>query len=276
MVDASKMTDEELKNVIETGIEPETPESVEKPEEPTEEPKEEPVVEPETVVEKEPEEEPKVEPKEETPEEKPEDKPSRRETLRIQNLLAKYGNPDNRTTEPLQNKRADAIDYSQTLDADPEVIQRLEADRQATSQMRYNEGLNRAEFLNWQTSLKIDNPVVEKKYPILDKNSEEFHPAVANALNTLYLKISGYDPKTQSVANSSISYFDWVDANMELVEEIAGQKNTQSVKNIAKQAAATGLRPDGSSVKRLNLNQSEKTMNLDELYAAIGQTRPKH
>jgi hypothetical protein len=63
---------------------------------------------------------------------------------------------------------------------------------------------------------------------------------------------------------------------MELVEEIAGQKNAQSVKNIVKQAAATGLRPDGSSAKRLNLNQSEKTMTLEELYAAIGQKPPKN
>lgn len=252
------MTDDELKNVIETGIEPEAP-AVE------EETPEEEVVE---EVEETPEEEA---PKEDIPEEKP---ASRREQLRINQLLEKYGNPTERVQAPLQ-KRADALDYAETLDADEDVISRLQADRQANGDERYNEGLKRAEFLDWRTSLKIDAPNVEKKYPILDKNSEEFHPAVANALNSWYLKMSGFNAQNQTVGNTEISYSDFVEANMELVEEIAGQKNTQSVKNIAKQAANTGLRPDGSSPKRLNLNQSEKTMSIDELYAAIGQKAPK-
>jgi len=264
MTEPSEMTDEELKNVIETGIEPGTSEpEVEIPETPA---VEEPVVE-EPVTPDEPE-------KEENPQEIPETPaPSRREQLRIQDLLAKYGDPT-KAPEPSQPSRADAIDYAQALDADPEVIRQLEEDRQRNGQMQYNYGLKRAEFLDWKTSLKIDAPNVEKKYPILDKNSEEFHPAVADAINTWYLKMSGFNPNTQTVSNNEISYADFVEANMELVEEIAGQKNAQSVKNIAKQAATTGLRPDGSSVKRLNLNQSEKTMSLDELYAAIGQTKP--
>lgn len=264
MADASQMTDEELKNVIETGIEPDqtTPE-VEIPE--VDKPVEDEIVEPTPEVEE--EEEPQVPETPETP------APSRREQLRIQDLLAKYGDPTTRTPEPLQ-PRTDALDYNQTLDADPEVIQRLEEDRRLNGQMQYNEGLKRAEFLDWKTSLKIDAPNVEKKYPMLDKNSEEFHPAVANALNTWYLKMSGFNAANQTVSNNDISYKDFVEANMELVEEIAGQKTAQSVKNIAKQAAATGLRPDGSSTKRLNLNQSEKTMSLEELYAAIGQNKP--
>jgi hypothetical protein len=272
MANPKDMTDEELKNVIETGVEPEEPESNQEAEKEPEVPDEEPEKEPEPEVTPPEEVKQEDELKEESPDEKP---PSRRETLRIQQLLAKYGNPDKGTPEPLQPKRADILDYSQALDADPEVIKQLEADRQASNQAQYNEGLKRAEYLSWETSLKIDNPIVTQKYPILDKDSPEFHPAVANALNSWYLKMSGYDANNQTVTNRSIGYKDFVEANMELVEEIAGQKNAQSVKNIAKQTAATGLRPDGSSAKRLNLNQSEKTMNLDELYAAIGQKRPK-
>jgi hypothetical protein len=209
--------------------------------------------------------------------------PSRREQLRIQQLLQKYGPPPERPTsqQPSQSNRQDALDYSQALDADPETIQAFENDRQRAAQAQYiqgqNEGLQRAEFLNWNTSLKIEAPVIEKKYPMLDKNSPDFHPAVADALNSWYLKMSGFDAQRGTVSNPDISYADFVESNMELVEEIAGNKNAQTVKNVARQAAATGLRPDGSSAKRMNLNQAPDKMTLDELYAASGlpDTRPK-
>lgn len=214
------------------------------------------------------------EPAQESGEEEAPAPPSRREQLRIQTLLSRY--PDLRDrAQQAPSQRRDALNYEQALDADPEVIRQLEADRQANGQAQYNEGLSRAEFLNWNTSLKIEAPTVEAKYPILDKNSPEFHPAVADALNSWYLKMSGFDPNSRTVANSDISYADFVESNMELVEEIAGAKNAQTVQNVAKQAAATGLRPDGSSAKRLNLNQAPENMTMEELYASIGQTMPK-
>lgn len=260
-MDPSTMTDEELNKVIETGVAPEEPESPEEPETP--EPPES-SEEPETPVET---------PSEESTEEPA--PPSRREQLRIQQLLAKYGDPSDRAPAQPPLQRASQLDYGTALDADPEVIKQLEADRQAGNQAQYNEGLKRAEYLNWHTSLKIDAPKVESKYPILDKDSPEFHPAVADALNSWYLKMSGFNSATQTVANTDISYSDFVEANMELVEEIAGQRNAQSVKNIAQQTATMGLRPDGSSAKRLNLNQAPESMSIEELYAKIGQTPPK-
>ena len=207
---------------------------------------------------------------EEAPEEKP---PSRREQLRIQSLLQKYGDP--RQPQQAPSQRQGQLNYQQALNADPEVIQQLEADRQAASQTSYNDGLKRAEFLDWKTSLKIDAPNIEKKYPILDPKAPEFHPAVADAMNTWYLKMSGFDPNTQTIASSDISYADFVESNMELVEEIAGQKNAQTVKNVGKQAAQTGLRPDGSSAPRMNLNKDPSQMTTEELYASIGQKAPK-
>jgi hypothetical protein len=201
--------------------------------------------------------------------------PSRREQLRIQQLLQKYGDPTRPQQQAPLQTRDGALDYNTALDADPEVIKQLEADRQAANQMSYNEGLKRAEFLDWKTSLKIDAPNVEKKYPILDKNSPDFHPAVADALNTMYLRNSGFNPQAQTVDTYDISYADFVESHMELVEEIAGQKNAQTVRNVAKQAATTGLRPDGSSAKRLNLNQAPENMSIEELYAKIGQSPPK-
>lgn len=202
------------------------------------------------------------------------EQPSRRETLRIQSLLAKYGPPTERQ-QPAPYQREDALDYQTALDADPETIRQLEADRRAEGQSQYNEGLKRAEFLDWKTSLRIDAPNVEKKYPVLDKNSPDFHPAVADSVNNWYLQMSGFDPRNSSVNNSSVSYADFVEGFMELVQETAGQKTAQTVKNIAKQAATTGLRPDGSSAKRMNLNKVPQDMSMEELYASIGQTYKK-
>lgn len=196
--------------------------------------------------------------------------PSRRETLRIQNLLKKYGPPPERPAPSQQG-----LNYQETLDADPEVIQQLEADRKNTGQAQYNEGLKRAEYLNWNTTLKIDAPNVERKYPVLDPSSPEFHPAAADAINQWYLNMSGFDNETKTVNNPDIGYADFVEGFMELVQETAGQKNAQTVKNVAKQAASTGLRPDGSAAKRMDLTKEPQKMSMEELYAAIGQKPPK-
>ncbi|MCB1712575.1 MAG: hypothetical protein KDH96_08935 [Candidatus Riesia sp.] len=205
-------------------------------------------------------------------EEKP---PSRREQLRIQQLLKKYGDPQQGHAQQ-PPKSSSEMDYSKELNADEELIKQLEADRNATAQRSYEEGLKRADFIEWNTSLRIDAPIVAQKYPILDKNSTEFHPAIADAVNMWYLRMTGYDANSRTVKDPSISYADFVDSYMELVEETAAQKNLKTVKNVAKQAAATGLRPDGSSAKRLNLNQAPEKMSIEELYAAIGQKPPQH
>lgn len=269
MADPSEMTDDELKQVIETGVEPEEPEST-VADEPVEEAEAE-TTEPEVEAEEAPEETTE----EETPEEKP---PSRRETLRIQQLLGKYGPPPER---PAPSQPSSQLDY-QNLEADPELIQQLEADRQATGQAQYNAGLEQAKSIQFHTRLEIDAPRVEAKYNFLDTSDKEhFDPVRANAMNTLYLQATGYDAGDasrgipESVQNPNIRYKDFVEAQMEFAEALLADKQVQTSKNIVKQTAQTGLRPDGSSAKRMNLNQAPQSMTMEELYAAIGQKPPK-
>lgn len=202
-------------------------------------------------------------------EEKP---PSRREQLRIQQLLKKYGNPQDQ--QPSKPTTPQGIDYEKTLDADPELIKKLQEDRQQVTNVAFNEGLSRADYIQWEMGLRVDAPVVANKYPILDKNSPEFHPAVADAVNTFYLQMSQFDAQNRKVGNPGISYAEFVDSYMELVEETATQKNVRTVKNVAKQAATTGLRPDGSQAKKLNLNKAPQDMTDEELYAVLGQKPP--
>jgi len=262
--DPSQLTDEELDKVLaDVGQEVEEPESEE----------EEPQEEQEAPEEKEELPEPEAEPEKESEEEKEEERqPSRRETLRIQKLLQKYGDPEERVQQqPRRQEPNKSLNYSQELDADEEVVQRLEQDRQSYGDERYNEALavaqKQQDFLRWETSLKIDNPAVEKKHSMLDKSSEDFHPAVADTVNTLYLKLAGFDPNTRTVANPNINYAEFVDSYMELVEETANVKNQKTVQNVTKQAAQTGLRPDGGTAKRLDLNKPFHQMTDEELDA---------
>ena len=270
MANPADMTDEELNKVVETGVEPDEASPPEEPAE-AESSKEEPAEVPET-----PENEPEPEAEAEEPaEEKP---PSRREQLRIQDLLKKYGPPQERRTL----KRDDALDYQTALDADPEVIKQLEEDRKREGDVRYNAGLEQAKTIQFHTRLEVDAPRVEGKYAFLNpSDKEKFDPVRANAMNQLYLNATGYypgDPANgipESVQNPNIRYREFVEAQMEFAEALMADRQSQTVKNITQQAAATGLRPDGSSAKRLNLNRNPQDMTMEELYASIGQTPPK-
>lgn len=203
------------------------------------------------------------------PGQKPEPgQPSRRETLRIQNLLNKYGTPkrDQAPSQPL--------DYKETLDADDDTISQLEQDRQSAAQQQYNQGLQQAVLLNWHTNLRIDAPQVESKYDVLNpNNTEKFNPAASDAVSNFYLAIAGYDKESQTVANPNITYAEFTDAIMELAGELASIKNQETVKNVTTQAANTGIRPNGSTAP-VDLSKRPEEMNLDELYAAIGQKNP--
>lgn len=266
-MDPSQMTDEELDKAI-SGEEPE--ETVNNEEAQVASPEEETPEQP-----AEPEAEEAGQAAEEEPEEAP--APSRREQLRVQQLLAKYGPPKQQAP---QQPEAEALDYREAIDADDNVYQTLESDRQAYGQHQraqgQNEALKQVQTVKWETLLHIDAPQMESKYAVLNPaDKENFHPALADALSQRYLNMVGYDPATGLVANPGIRWKDFVESEFELAEEIANTKVATTAKNIARQAANTGLRPDGSSAKRLNLNQAPEHMTDEELDAVIAQAIPK-
>lgn len=239
------------------------PEEKESPE--PEAPEEAEVVEEET-----PEE---LEPEVETPEE--EKPPSRREQLRVQQLLERYGPP------PKRPEQSTGLDYSQ-LDAEPEVIKQLEDDRRAVSDEAYQQGISRVETIGWRNTLKLEAPLVEEKFTFLNpRDKENFHPAAADAMNAKYLRFIGYNPGDpekgipESVMSNPPSYRDFVESEMEFVDELATQKVANTTKNIARQAATTGLRPDGGTAKRMNFNQSPQQMDDETLKAYVEQAIPK-
>ena len=240
----------------------EQPEVEETPEEQEGEPQEQEELEEEAeVTEDEEGEEPEGKTEEEPTEERP---PSRRESLRIQQLISKM----KQEPAPAPTVRP-TLDYNEALDADPEVIRQLEQDRQSYAQATYQELAEQQKAESFKLRLEVEAPKVEEKYPVLDQRSEQFNPAVADALNTMYLSSVGFDEQTGRVSNPNIRYTDYIDSVMELVDAVASEKTVKTAKNIAKQAASTGLRPDGSRAKRLNLNKEPHEMSNDELQAKL-------
>lgn len=221
--------------------------------------------------EEEPQEEAPEEPKAEEPEEVEEKPPSRREQLRVQDLLKKYGPPPERTPQK-------GPDFRDKVQADEDVYKTLEETAQDYGQTQYQQGIAQANTAGWRAMLSLEDRQVRKEYPFLDpKDKENFHPAIADAISRKYLQDIGYDPGDlqrgipETVANP-ISYYDWVDAQVELADELAAQRVERTTENIAKQAAQTGLRPDGSSAKSLNLNKNPEDMTDEELQAVISQS----
>lgn len=267
-MEPSEMTDEQLDAAINgTEVAPEAPKPS-KPDEPkpSEAAPVEPV-EPSKPAEPEPEgqkaaEEPK--PSEAIPEisarmEK------RAEKLAIANIIQ-------RKVQEKQEQKPGGLDYAKELETNPETVTMLEADRERYAQAKTDPIMEQVKAIRWTTRLEIDAPKMEAKYPQLDKNSEQFDEHVADALNQHYLNLVGYDSQNQTVANSDLRYSDFVEAQFELASALASDKVAASSKNIAKQAASTGLRPDGSSAKTMNLNKAPENMTDEELDAVIAQT----
>lgn len=200
------------------------------------------------------------------PEEKP---PSRREQLRINTLLEKYGDPRERVPAPSHPQQ---LDYSQALDAEPEVVQQLQEDRQRVGEAEYNRGQTDSaqamEYMQFYNNVRFDLPLVTEKLSKLD-------PDTASAIDKRYLQFTGTDTSRKTVKHPEVGYADYVDAEIEFIERAAKSMTAQSTKNIARQSAMTGLRPDGSSSKRLDLNKAPGDMTMEELYAVTGAAGPK-
>jgi hypothetical protein len=260
MDDPTKMTDEELKEVIEPTqleetAEEEAPVASPQEETPAEEAPEEPTKEPEA---------------------QEESAPSRREQLRVQQLLKKYGPPK----EPEQPAPLQTPNFRELINADDEVYETLDKSTQeavdAARKAGESDTLKQLKSVQWNTLLHVDTPQVETKYHALNPKDEvNFRPALADAMNRRYLAMVGFDPKTGTVENPDIRYLDFVESEFELADEIASTQLHNTAKNIAKQAATTGLRPDGSSVRSMDLAKDPTQMTDDELKAAAQATMPR-
>ena len=186
-------------------------------------------------------------------------KPSRREQLRIQQLLQKMkGEEEAQPKETRKAPEKTVFDDEESEDSD--YRQEIE---------------NVYRFSRFETRLEVDAPRVEAKYSQLNKDSDDFNPVLADTINRMYLSFVGFDPQKRSVRTADIRYADYVESVYELASEIAGASVERTTTNLRKQVAKTGLRPGGGSPKRLNLNKAPSEMTDEELEAVINSAIPK-
>lgn len=220
-----------------------------------------------------PKEEPEETPSEvpEEPEEPEEQKPpSRRETLRIQQLLEKMKQQPKTPEATVPG----GIDYAKDLEADPEVAKVLEADRNSAIQQAARQTQAQLATYQWDTMVNIDGPQVAKEYSLLDKDSVDFHPALFDSMTKMYFQLSGVNigkDGAYTVSNPGMRWKDFVDSYFETADELANEKTRAATSNITKQAAQTGIRPSGGRTKALDLNKAPNQMNKEELEARIAQ-----
>lgn len=157
--------------------------------------------------------------------------------------------------QPTQSAQRDSLDYRQVMDAPDEVYSQLEQEREQVHNRGYNEGLNKFEAFEFKQNLKTDLPLVQEKLSKLD-------PAAATALDRMYLQTVQYDSNTGVPGVKGIGYADFIDAQLELANSIASNRVIDSQRNIAKQAAQTGIRPDGAGRQGFKINSVEDLRNL--------------
>jgi hypothetical protein len=173
---------------------------------------------------------------------------------------------------PRPYQQNETLDYRSAIEADDTVYQTLEQDRSQYGDARYNEGLELVKAMEFRTNIKLDLPLVKEKLDKLD-------PADAEAIDKEYLMYTGYNPETGFVKNPEIGYADFVEAQIERAERLASNLHVASQKNIAKQAAKTGVRPDGGTrsgikiqnpgdISKLTPEQFEK--NREAIYKQLG------
>lgn len=279
------MTDEELNAFLGEKPQEDIEEKPEKPEESeTTEKKEEETEEQEKEEEKH-EEEAKPEDKEEKPVE--EEKPiSKRQQYRIDQLIEKLKqngvDPEEQVPSKKEPTKPEGLKYEEELDADEETIKSLNDDREKYGQSMYEQGLKEAEALKqWQNAFEFkqmliaEEPRVLAKYSFMDKDSEDYDEAAARAMVSKYFNFTGFDANTKTAANP-VSYLEYVDSEMELAQALAERMSRETRENVTKQAAQTGIRPNGSApTRKLDLTKAPGDMSDEELDAFLAQVIPK-
>lgn len=203
------------------------------------------------------------------PEEEEPEKPSPRRDKRIKELLDRLHDKEEAPPE-----KKSGLNYRDALEADDDTIKQLEQDREAYGKSLYEEGLQRANSIQFHTRLELDVPKIESRYPQLDPHSADFDADTLSDINELYLHLSGYDTKTGNVKTANLRYADFVEHQMEMADRLASKRHAESSKNIARQAAQTGIRPNGAAAKTMDLSKDPSQMTDEELDAVINQAIP--
>lgn len=146
----------------------------------------------------------------------------------------------------------------------------LEQDRQAYAELQRQTGINQGanhafsqyKLDRFADNLELDKERVTLNHPALDETSDDFQPARASRLNRMYYNYIGYDEKKGTVARTDVRYKDFIDGMMALADDIASTRSSETVKNVARQASRTGVRPNGGRTTGPSLNSVESLAKM--------------
>lgn len=153
------------------------------------------------------------------------------------------------------------LDYKQAIDADDEVVSQLSQDREQYGQDQRIQGqaeaMEQLKYVEWKNNIRFDLPMVKEKL-------DQLPPAVAKAIDREYLLYSGADIENGRVSNPNISYAEFVEAQIERAEAIASIRNQETQKNVVKQAAQTGIRPNGATSRPNKITSPEDIAKISQ------------
>lgn len=195
----------------------------------------------------------------ETEEEATEEELSPRQQKRVEQLKqSKLDSILDRVTQgKTQSSTYKPLDYKETIEADEQVINQLSKDREQYATSLQEQTNERLTTELWKRDIKTDLALVKDKLDKLD-------PSDARAIDREYLLYSGYDQERGRVANPTISYAEFVEAQIERAERLASNLNIRTQQNVAKQAAQTGLRPTGGASKATKISSADDIANISD------------
>lgn len=198
-----------------------------------------------------------IEETQDTEEEATEEELSPRQQKRVEQLKqSKLDSILDRVTQgKTQSSTYKPLDYKETIDADEQVITQLSNDREQYATSLQEQTNERLTTELWKRDIKSDLALVKDKLDKLD-------PSDARAIDKEYLLYSGYDPQSGRVANPTIGYAEFVEAQIDRANKIASNLNVRTQQNVAKQAAQTGLRPTGGASKATKISSADDIASI--------------
>jgi len=155
--------------------------------------------------------------------------------------------PTPKKYEPLTFKEGEEYDPKQ-LEEDRQKV--ADNSRSEGREQGYRQGTTRATLENFETKLDIDKDRVAAKWDSLDPDAEGYNPKLEQYLVTQYIAFAGVEKDAKgniSITRPNIRFRDFVDAEMQNMEDYASTRNQQSTNNVRQQAARTGVRPGGQT-----------------------------
>lgn len=165
-------------------------------------------------------------------------------------------NASRATQEIFAPKPYEPLKYQDGEDYDPKV---LEEDRKVVADNKFAEGVQTgltqgtSQVLKeqWADRFDIDSERVTNKWDALNpEKPEAYKPKLEANLVQKYVAFTGVqrdDKGRITIEKPNIRFKDFVDAEMQNLEDYAADHSANSSKNLAKQAAKTGVRPTSQS-----------------------------